>query len=85
VAQAAVDAAKHYLSAGVPVGVHLADQLLLPLAVAGAGTFVTMPPSRHTLTNIEVIQRFLPLTVECRPTEGSGAWRIGVRQGSRDA
>jgi RNA 3'-terminal phosphate cyclase (ATP) len=69
----------------VPVGVHLADQLLLPLAVAGAGTFVTMPPSRHTLTNIEVIQRLLPLTVESRPTEGSRAWRIGVRQGSRDA
>lgn len=85
VAQAAVDAAKHYLSAGVPVGVHLADQLLLPLAVAGAGTFVTMPPSRHTLTNIEVIQRFLPLTIECRPTDGSGTWRIGMRQGSRDA
>jgi RNA 3'-terminal phosphate cyclase (ATP) len=79
-----VDAVKRYLSTGVPVGVHLADQLLLPLAVAGAGTFVTMPPSRHTLTNIEVIERFLPLTLECRPAEGSGAWRIGVGHGSRD-
>jgi RNA 3'-terminal phosphate cyclase (ATP) len=85
VAQAVVGAAKAYLSAGVPVGVHLADQLLLPFALAGAGSFMTMSPSRHTLTNIEVVRRFFPLAIECRPAGGSGAWRVAVRQERRDA
>jgi RNA 3'-terminal phosphate cyclase (ATP) len=80
VAQAVVDAAKAYLSAGVAIGVHLADQLLLPFALAGAGSFMTMPPSRHTLTNIEVVRQFLPLAIECRPAGGAGAWRVAVRQ-----
>src|SRR5262249_47081635 len=33
VARAAVDEARSYLAAGVPVGEHLADQLLLPMAL----------------------------------------------------
>ena len=80
VAQAVVDAAKAYLGAGVPVGVHLADQLLLPFALAGAGSFMTMPPTHHTLTNIEVVRQFLPLAIECRPAGASGAWRVAVRR-----
>lgn len=48
-----------YLDADVPVGEHLADQLLLPLALAGAGEFVTSTPSPHTTTNIEMIEKFL--------------------------
>lgn len=50
-----------YLAAGVPVGEHLADQLLLPLALARGGRFATLAPSRHTRTNMEVIARFLPV------------------------
>ena len=47
VATQAVCEAQQYLAAGVPVGPHLADQLLLPLGIAayhqtGAGTFRTM-------------------------------------------
>lgn len=52
-----------YLRAGVPVGPHLADQLLLPLALAGGGRFVTLPPTPHTRTNAETIGRFLPIAV----------------------
>jgi RNA 3'-terminal phosphate cyclase (ATP) len=49
-----------WLDADVPVGEHLADQLLLPLAIAG-GAFVTCAPlSSHARTNAEVIARFLP-------------------------
>ncbi len=48
-----------YLAGGAPVGPHLADQLLLPLAVAG-GSFVTGRTTTHTLTNLETIQAFLP-------------------------
>lgn len=50
---------QEYISSNVPVGRHLADQLVLPLAVAGGGSFSTLTPSSHTLTNIEVIKRFL--------------------------
>jgi len=31
------------LVAGVPVGEHLADRLLLPMALAGSGAFLTTP------------------------------------------
>jgi RNA 3'-terminal phosphate cyclase (ATP) len=78
VAHGVVERTKRYLAANVPVGTHLADQLLLPLAIAGAGSFVTVPPSAHTLTNIEVIQQFLPVAVRCASIAGSGRWRIEV-------
>jgi RNA 3'-terminal phosphate cyclase (ATP) len=45
----------------VPVGEHLADQLLVPMALAGAGTFRTGPLSLHARTNLDVIERFVPL------------------------
>jgi RNA 3'-terminal phosphate cyclase (ATP) len=64
VAQSAITEAKHYLTANVPVGEHLADQLLLPLALARGGSFVTLPLSRHSTTNIEVIEMFLPVRFE---------------------
>ncbi len=50
---------RSYLSRDAPVGPHLADQLLLPLALAGGGAFVTGPLSLHARTNVEVIARFL--------------------------
>jgi RNA 3'-terminal phosphate cyclase (ATP) len=56
-----VEEVKRYLEADVPVGEHLADQLLLPLALAGSGSFVTMPLTMHALTNIEVLKLFLPV------------------------
>jgi RNA 3'-terminal phosphate cyclase (ATP) len=60
----------------VPVGEHLADQLLVPLALARGGTFRTVPPSLHTRTNAALISRFLP--VRFRIEEDGGAWRITV-------
>jgi RNA 3'-terminal phosphate cyclase (ATP) len=50
---------KSYLKGGAPVGPHLADQLLLPLAIAG-GAFTTAKPTQHTLTNLQTINSFLP-------------------------
>lgn len=60
VAEAAVAEAKSYLSHQAPVGEHLADQLLIPLTLAGGGIFRTGPLSLHTTTNMDVIKRFLP-------------------------
>jgi RNA 3'-terminal phosphate cyclase (ATP) len=67
VATRACDEAARYLAAGVPVGEHLADQLLLPLALAGGrGSFVTSTPTPHTTTQLDVIRRFLPsLPIRC--------------------
>jgi RNA 3'-terminal phosphate cyclase (ATP) len=61
VAASAVQEAQRYLAADVPVGEHLADQLLIPLALAGGGSFRTLPVSGHTRTNMEVIREFLPV------------------------
>jgi RNA 3'-terminal phosphate cyclase (ATP) len=66
VAEGVVKQIKRYLAATVPVGEHLADQLLLPFALAGSGVFLTLSPSRHTRTNIMVIEAFLEVTVECK-------------------
>jgi len=56
VAERAADEAQRYLASGVPVGVHLADQLLVPLAVAGGGAFRTLPLSGHGATSVAVIR-----------------------------
>lgn len=48
---------------GAPVDAHLADQLLIPLALFG-GAFRTGPHSQHTVTNLQVIDRFLPGRLE---------------------
>lgn len=63
VASDAVAEARALLAARVPVGPHLADQLLLPMALAGGGALRTVPLTLHSRTNLDVIQRFLPLRV----------------------
>ncbi|MGE0241669.1 MAG: RNA 3'-terminal phosphate cyclase [Parvibaculaceae bacterium] len=52
-----------YVDSGAAVGAHLADQLLLPLALAGGGRFTTTRPTPHTLSNIAVIEKFLPVEI----------------------
>jgi RNA 3'-terminal phosphate cyclase (ATP) len=77
VAGKVVDEVRRYLAAEVAVGEHLADQLLLPFALAGGGCYSTLPPTRHATTNMQVLERFLSIHVEARQT-GPGAWRITV-------
>ncbi|MBL8567082.1 MAG: RNA 3'-terminal phosphate cyclase [Hyphomicrobiaceae bacterium] len=79
VADATAREARAYIAASVPVGPHLADQLLLPLALAGTGSFVTVAPTMHTRTNIEVIEKFLPLSFSVDEI-GSGRWRIALAE-----
>lgn len=55
---------RRYLAAQVAVGEHLADQLLLPMALAKGGVFTTLPLSRHAQTNIDTIRRFLSAKIE---------------------
>lgn len=53
-----------YQSSDVPVWRFLADQLLLPMAIGNGGRFLTVAPSEHTLTNIEVIRKFMTLEIK---------------------
>ncbi len=59
VARELIEEVRPYLETDVAVGPYLADQLVLPLALAGGGAFTTLPPTRHTYTNIAVIEKFL--------------------------
>lgn len=70
VAERALREMRRYLDAGVPVGEHLADQLLLPLALAGSGAFMTVPLSLHAMTQIELIPRFLDVRIAVERAEG---------------
>jgi RNA 3'-terminal phosphate cyclase (ATP) len=64
VAEEAVREAREYLVSKAAAGEHLTDQLLLPLALAGGGSFTATKLSRHTTTNQEVISKFLPVDFE---------------------
>ena len=68
IAEEAANEALLYLKRGVPVGEHLADQLLIPIALAGGGSFATGPLSLHTVTNIEIVKKFLDVDIVVAPS-----------------
>ena len=81
VAERAANEARAYLDTDAPVGEHLADQLLLPLALAGGGSFATGRPTPHTTTNIEIIKMFLDVRIAAVPTAaavGGEVWKIEI-------
>lgn len=80
VASNAVEQLRRYQNNGAPVGEHLADQLLLPLALAKGGSFVTGPLSEHVRTNIAVIQAFLDVDIQCEEIAPKRQWRISVQK-----
>jgi len=66
VAMEALHEAEEYVAAGVPVGRHLADQIMLPLGIgayfgSGGGAFSTMALSAHATTHLEILRQFLGL------------------------
>lgn len=77
VAGDAAQEAQAYLDRGAPVGEHLADQLLIPWALAGAGSFVASSVSRHASTNLEVIRLFLGTKFRVEGTD-DGPRRIAL-------
>jgi len=58
VADQAIREARMYLAHAAPVGEHLADQLLLPMALAGSGSFTCTDVTPHLRSNALVIERF---------------------------
>jgi len=79
VARLAVEAAQAYLAADVPVGEHLADQLMVPLALAGGGSFVTTALSSHGRTNLEVIEQVLGVGATVEQVRDP-AWKVSFGQ-----
>jgi RNA 3'-terminal phosphate cyclase (ATP) len=63
VAKHVLQEARRYIASGAAVGEHLADQLMLPMALAGGGCFTAEAVSQHAITNAEVIARFLPVNI----------------------
>jgi RNA 3'-terminal phosphate cyclase (ATP) len=58
VARGAALEARDYLVSVAAAGPYLADQLLLPLALCGTGSFTTSSASTHLRTNAAVIEQF---------------------------
>ena len=71
VADQAIEQARTWLGSGAAVEEHLADQLLLPLAMAGAGSFTTPHISEHLSSNIEVIRHFMDIDIQCGKSNGN--------------
>jgi RNA 3'-terminal phosphate cyclase len=47
------------------------------MAIAGGGSFATLPLSRHATTNIEVICKFLDVSIETSQI-GDRVWRVEI-------
>lgn len=77
VASAVADEIERYLASDAPVGEHLADQLLLPMAMSQGGAFRTLSPTAHTKTQADTIRLFLDRKIIFEPEE-SGAWSVFV-------
>jgi RNA 3'-terminal phosphate cyclase (ATP) len=84
VAEAVAADAEAYIAAGVPVGCHLADQLLLPLALAGSGVFRSLAPTSHAKTQAEVIRKFVGVETRMHAIS-DGAWQFEVGRGATRA
>lgn len=78
VANSVVKEARAYIAAEVVAGEYLADQLLLPFALARGGAFTTLPLSKHSTTNMDVIQKFLDVKFEVT-TLSNRAVQVEVR------
>ena len=70
VASLAASDAREYLVSRAAVGEHLTDQLLLPMALAGGGSFTAEKINLHARTNMAVIAEFLPVRFETSEEEG---------------
>jgi len=72
-----VGLAENFLASGAVVNRFLADQLLIYMAMAKAGSYTTNELSSHLQTNIEVIKKFLP--VNFHVTQQNQLYRISCQ------
>jgi len=71
VAQEAVRDLRAWLSSGATLDPHLADQVILPLALSGQpAAFTTSAVTQHLLTNAWAVEQFLPVRIVVEGTLG---------------
>jgi RNA 3'-terminal phosphate cyclase (ATP) len=76
VAKQTLERTRRYIASGAALSEWLADQVMLPMALAGGGAFTVDKLSQHALTNAEVIARFLPVRFGFESTERMHTVRI---------
>ena len=86
VAAGAVKEARAWLDSSGALGPHLADQWMLPLALAVAASgraaaFTCSELTQHARTNMEVIEHFLPVRLVASGQDD--AWRVDVQPQTR--
>jgi RNA 3'-terminal phosphate cyclase (ATP) len=84
VAAQVADETRRYLAGQVPVGEHLADQLLLPMALGSGGDFRTVKPSLHCTTQLRLLADVLGVRATA-VEERDDVWRIEVEAASSSA
>ncbi len=52
------------IATGLPVGPHLADQLIIPFALAKGGMFETCGLTPHTMTQIKMVKLFTKMNID---------------------
>lgn len=77
VADRLVKAVRRYLGSDAAVGEHLADQLVLPMALARGGVFTTTTVTPHLSTNLGVVEQFLPIRAMVTRESTSARIEIG--------
>lgn len=83
IADSACEELMSFLQTDAAVDSHLADQLVLLMALAkGGSTITTSEITRHLVTNIWVAEQFLPVKFDLTGQEGTPG-RITVQQVSR--
>lgn len=75
VAERLAHTVREYLQSGAAVGEYLADQLVLPMALAGGGEFTLSTASDHLRSNLAVIGQFLPMDMTLEPL-GDSCWSL---------
>jgi len=78
VAKRAAGRVNKFLHSQAAVEEHLADQLLLLMAIAGSGSFTTTTPSLHTTTNIAVIKQLLGTQIKLEQL-AKQLWKVEVQ------
>lgn len=79
VAKRAAGRVNVFIQSQAAVEEYLADQLLLPIALAGSGSFTTTKPSLHTITNISVIKHILGKEIQLKQLTQC-LWHVSLAQ-----
>lgn len=78
VAEQAIGASLRYLESRGAVEEHLADRLLVPMAMGRGGVFTTSEPTAHFQAQLELLRAFLDGEVEADTTDEK-TWTITMR------